>query len=61
MFVISKLFQPSAMFVGKAGVHPIEEPFKCFTLGKAPSLAHKHRLGWKGLPRTNTLAYYKSS
>jgi hypothetical protein len=27
-FVLDKLFQPSLMFVGKAGAHPIEEPFR---------------------------------
>ncbi len=33
VFVPDKLFQPSLMFVGKAGAYPIEEPFGCCTLG----------------------------
>jgi hypothetical protein len=28
------------------------------SLGKAPTLPINTRLGWKGLPVTNTLAYY---
>ncbi len=33
MFVHGKLFKPSLMFAGKAGAYPIEEPFRCATLG----------------------------
>jgi hypothetical protein len=43
VFVPGKFFQPSLMFVGKPGAYPIEEPFRCCTLGKAPSLAHKQQ------------------
>jgi hypothetical protein len=42
VFVPDKPYQPSQMFVGKAGVYLIEAPFRCFTLGKAPGLIHKH-------------------
>jgi hypothetical protein len=44
------------MFVGKAGAYPVEGPFRCSTL----ALPTSNRLGWKGLPRTNTLALYKN-
>jgi len=43
------------MFAGKAGVYPSEAPSIWSTLGYAPGLG----LGWKGLPGTNDLAYYK--
>ena len=33
VFVPGKIFQPSLMFVGKAGAYPVEEPFRCSTLG----------------------------
>jgi len=42
------------MFAGKAGAYPSEGPFMCSTLGSAPGLTHKVRLGWKGLPGTIT-------
>ncbi len=42
MFVLGKLSQPSLMFVGKPGTHPIESLFKCSTLGWAPCLTQKH-------------------
>ncbi len=45
MFVPGEPFQPSLMFGGKVGAYPSEAPF---------------RLGWKGLPETNTLAYYEN-
>jgi hypothetical protein len=31
--VHGKLFQPNLNSVGKAGAYPIEEPFRCSTLG----------------------------
>ena len=52
MFVPDKPFQPRLLFVGKAGAYPIEEPFRCST---------NIRLDLKGLPGTNTLAYYENS
>jgi hypothetical protein len=42
VFVLGKLFQPSLMFVGKAGAYPSEGPFRCPTLSQAAGLAHKH-------------------
>jgi hypothetical protein len=44
-------FQLSLMFVGRPAKH-----LKC---GKSPSLVSNIRLGRKGLPGSNTLAYYK--
>jgi hypothetical protein len=50
-----KLFQPSPMFAGKAGVYLSGEPEMFLTL---PT---NIRLGRQSLPGTNTLAYYKNS
>jgi hypothetical protein len=51
------------MFVGKAGAYPIEGPFKCSILGLTSlvALPTNNRLGWKGLPGTNSQAYYENS
>ena len=57
MFVYGKLFQPSLMFVGKAGAYPREERLKVALLGYALALPANIRLGWKSLPGTNALAY----
>ncbi len=37
-----KPFQPSLMFVGKAGACLSEVAFSCSSLGEAPGLVHKH-------------------
>ncbi len=50
-------FQPSLMIVGKVRNNRVEH-LKDATLGQAPALIANVRLGWKGLPGTNTLAYY---
>jgi hypothetical protein len=36
------------------------EQLKGVSLGKTLALPANIRLGWKGLPRTNTLAYYEN-
>ncbi len=51
--ILGKPFQPSLMFVGKARDYPSQGP----RVGSCPTNV---RLGWKGLPRINTLAYYKN-
>jgi hypothetical protein len=51
MFVPGKPFQPSLMFVGESGEWSA-------SLGLAPALPANIRLGWKGLPVTNAVAYY---
>jgi hypothetical protein len=38
-----------------------ETHLKGASLGQAPALLTNIRLGWKGLPGTNTLAYYEHS
>jgi hypothetical protein len=48
--------RPCLMFVVKAVVYPSEAPFRCYTL----ALPTKIRLGWKGLPVKNTLAYHEN-
>ncbi len=40
VFVSGKPFQPSLMFLGKAGASPSKAPI---TLGYAPGLTHKHQ------------------
>jgi hypothetical protein len=55
VFVPLKLFQPNLMFVGKAGTYH-EAPEKCSTLEQTLALPTQIRLGWKGLPRSSTLA-----
>jgi hypothetical protein len=44
------------MFVGEA--YPRVEHLKRASLEYAPALPANIRLGWKGLPGTNTLAFY---
>jgi len=44
----------------RPGAYPREEHLKVVSLGQAPALLANIRLGWKGLPGTNTLAYYKN-
>ncbi len=42
------------------GAYHRVEHLKGATLGQAPALPANIRLGWKGLPGTNTLAYDKN-
>ena len=59
MFVAGKPLQPSLMFAGKAGAYPRVEYLKDASLYcRLLVLTADIRLGWKGLPGTNTLAYY---
>jgi hypothetical protein len=43
------------------GAYPRVKHLKDAALRYAPALPANKRLGWKGLPRTNTLAYYEHS
>ncbi len=61
MFAPGTLFQPSLMFAGKPGAYPRVDHLKDVSLGQAPALPVNTRLFWKGLPGTNTLAYYENS
>ncbi len=57
MFALGKHLQPSLMFAGKAGAYPIEALHSRVGSWRHPT---NMILGWKGLSRTNTLAYYKN-
>ncbi len=65
MFVISysvwydRSFQPNLMLASKAEAYKSEASFRCSILVYAPGLLTKIRIGWKGSPCTNSLAYYK--
>jgi len=48
------------MFAGKAGAYPIEAPLSVPLEGRLLASATNIRLGWRGLPGTNTLAYYEN-
>ncbi len=45
----------------KPGTYPRVEHLKGGSLVYAANLLTNNRLGWKDLPRTNTLAYYENS
>ncbi len=47
--------KPILMFVSKAGAYQSEAPFKIL------AISANNRLGWRVLPRKNTLAYYTNS
>ncbi len=58
MCVPGKPFQPSLMFVGEARSLPkIGASERCF-IHVGTALPENIRLGWEGLPGTNTLTYY---
>ncbi len=54
---VANVIKPSLMFVGEARSLPRVEHLKGDSLGLAPALTANNRLGWKGLPGTNALAY----
>ncbi len=57
MFIPSKHFQPSLMYVSKVGAYLREAHFKRVSLlGRLHTLPRNIRLGWKGLLRTKALA-----
>jgi hypothetical protein len=45
----------------RTGAYPIMYHLKGSSIGQVPALQTDIRLGWKGLPWTNTLAYYENS
>ncbi len=57
MFVFDKQFKPSVIFVGKANSLPKSGATERSFAWDAVS----SRLGWKGFPWTNTLAYKEYS
>jgi hypothetical protein len=48
------------MSVARPGAYPRVEHLKGVSLGWAPASPSNIRLGWRGVPGKNTLAYYKS-
>ncbi len=62
--VINLTLQAPGKYSIQVGIHksanPKVEHLKGASLGKAPALPENIRLGWKGLPKTNTLAYCKN-
>ncbi len=64
IFVISQSICPWQAFLAQSNAtpraNPTTEHMKCASLGQAPALPANIRLGLKGLPCTNTLAYYKN-
>ncbi len=59
MFVPGKLFQPNLMCASKARAYLRGASFE--HLGKLLASSASIRLGWKGLPETNTLTYSENS
>ncbi len=49
------------MFVVKAEAYPSDALLRCSTLGRFLASPTNIRQGWKGLPETNTLAYFEKS
>ncbi len=45
----------------RPGAYPTVEHLKGASLGLTPALPANIRLGWKGLPGTNALAYYEKN
>jgi len=48
------------MFMGKAGAYPWKHLSGAPLYGRPLPLPTNTRLGWTGLPGTNTLAYYEN-
>jgi hypothetical protein len=61
VFVTGKPFQPSLMFVIKAGAYSSGAPTGSCLPGRLLALSTNIRLGWKCLPVTNDLTYYGHS
>jgi hypothetical protein len=59
VFAPGKPFHLILVLVGKD--HSIEEHLKGSSIGLVLALPTNNRLGWKGFPATNTLAYYENS
>ncbi len=57
VFVLGKPFHPSLMFAGSDGAYPSEAGAPL--LVRLLAFPTNIRLGWKGLPETNSLAYYE--
>jgi hypothetical protein len=60
MFVPGKPFQPSLMLADKTGAYKVKDLSGAPLYGRFLASPTNIRLGWKGLPWTNTLAYYEN-
>jgi hypothetical protein len=60
VFVPGKLFQPSLIFAGRPEPNRVKYLSGASLSGRLLASHTKIRLSQKGLPRTNTLAYYKN-
>jgi hypothetical protein len=61
VFVPGRPLQPSIMSACKTGAYSSGAPFNDYTTSNLLDLTANIRPGWKSLPGTNTLAYYKDS
>jgi hypothetical protein len=58
--MLQNFLRPNLINAGKAGTYPSISTFQDAPLQRRLlDLPTNIRLGWKGLPETNTLAYYK--
>ncbi len=60
MFDPGKPFQPSLMFAGRVRAYPSEHLSGAMFKGRLLALHTNIILGWKSLPGTNTVGYYKN-
>jgi hypothetical protein len=58
VFVLENPFQPVLMFASKAGAYLSLPILGAALYGKLLALPPNIRLVWKGLPWTNTIAYF---
>jgi hypothetical protein len=56
----SRPFQPNLILVGKARSLLSSLAPKRYSLGQLPGIRINIRQGWKGLPGTNTIAFYEN-
>jgi len=59
MFVPGTAFQPCLMFGVRPELTQVKRLLSAPLQGMLLALPTNIRLGWKGLPGTNTVAYYK--
>jgi hypothetical protein len=58
IFVHGKVLHPSLMFVGMPGAYHRVEYLKGASFSRLLAISTNTRIGGKGMPGTNTLAYY---
>jgi hypothetical protein len=60
-FLLASISNPIYCLRARPGAYPRMEHLKGVSLGQAPAILANTILSWKGLPWTNTLAYYENS